>query len=171
MFDIGFFELLVIATIGLVIIGPERLPDAVRTTARWWSRIKHSLASARSELEREIGADEIRREIHNDRVLRELRESRSELERDLNDTRQSIADGLAAKPADVRAPGAEGSQSKGHSTGAGEPTDPAYPEHLHEHGDPELNPGHPQHTAGGRVQRENNPPAGRPRGSAGNGKK
>ncbi|WP_105102460.1 Sec-independent protein translocase protein TatB [Microbulbifer pacificus] len=94
MFDIGFFELLVVGIVGLVVIGPERLPDAVRTTVRWWTQIKHTLGSAREELEREVGADDIRRELHNERVLRELRESKAEMERTFSEAERKFAQDL-----------------------------------------------------------------------------
>lgn len=94
MFDIGFFELLLVGIVGLVVIGPERLPDAVRTTVRWWTQIKQTLGSAREELEREVGADDIRRELHNERVLRELRESKAEMERTFKDAERKFAQDL-----------------------------------------------------------------------------
>ncbi|QIL90862.1 twin-arginine translocase subunit TatB [Microbulbifer sp. SH-1] len=94
MFDIGFFELLLVGVVGLVVIGPERLPDAVRTTVRWWTQIKQTLGSAREELEREVGADDIRRELHNERVLRELRESKAEMERTFKDAERKFAQDL-----------------------------------------------------------------------------
>ncbi|HEY8570723.1 Sec-independent protein translocase protein TatB [Microbulbifer sp.] len=94
MFDIGFFELLLVGIVGLVVIGPERLPDAVRTTVRWWTQIKQTLGSAREELEREVGADEIRRELHNERVLRELRESKEEMERTFKDAERKFEQDL-----------------------------------------------------------------------------
>ncbi|MCH9692068.1 MAG: Sec-independent protein translocase protein TatB [Gammaproteobacteria bacterium] len=145
MFDIGFFELLVIAIIGLVIIGPERLPNAVRTTAKWWSRIKHSLANARSELEREIGADDIRREIHNDRVLRELRESRADLENTLSETQKSITENISAEEPKPQQLNAGHSETEDDLVQTTQPEDPDYPEHLHHHGEPALNPQRPQH--------------------------
>ena len=72
MFDIGFLELLVIAIVALVVIGPEKLPDAVKTCAIWISRVKRALLDARTEFEQQIGADEIRREIHNEQIMRSL---------------------------------------------------------------------------------------------------
>lgn len=84
MFDIGFFELLLIAVVGLVVIGPERLPGAIRSGALWWGRLKRSLRETRVELEKQLGADDIRRELHNEEVMRSLealRESHQDLER------------------------------------------------------------------------------------------
>ena len=78
MFDIGFTELLLIGVVALVVLGPERLPGAVRTAGLWVGRAKRSFANIKAEVEREIGADEIRRQLHNERILdleREMKQS------------------------------------------------------------------------------------------------
>jgi len=78
MFDIGFTELLLIGLVALFVLGPERLPGAVRTAGLWIGRAKRSFATIKSEVEREIGADEIRRQLHNERILdleREMKQS------------------------------------------------------------------------------------------------
>lgn len=83
MFDLSFFELLVVAIVGLIVIGPERLPGTVRTCALWIGRIKRSLMETRREIEKQIGADDIRRELHNEQVLHNLekmKDTRLELE-------------------------------------------------------------------------------------------
>ncbi|AWF83163.1 twin-arginine translocase subunit TatB [Microbulbifer sp. A4B17] len=94
MFDIGFLELLVVAVVALLVVGPERLPDAVRTTSRWWSSLKRTLHSAREELEREVGADDIRRELHNERIMREIEESRREMEKTFNEANKEVNSAL-----------------------------------------------------------------------------
>jgi len=66
VFDIGFFELLIIAIVGLVVIGPERLPEAARAVGLWIGRLKRSLRETRTELEKQLGADDIRRQLHNE---------------------------------------------------------------------------------------------------------
>ncbi len=83
MFDVSFAELLVIGIVSLIVIGPERLPGTVRTCALWIGRIKRSLMETRRELEKQIGADEIRRELHNEQVLynlEKMKDTRLELE-------------------------------------------------------------------------------------------
>lgn len=80
MFDIGFFELLVIAIVGLVVIGPERLPETVRAIGLWIGRLKRSLRETRSEFEKQIGADDIRRQLHNEEVMRSLESTRRQIE-------------------------------------------------------------------------------------------
>ena len=78
MFDIGFSELLLIGLVALIVFGPERLPDAARTAGLWVGRLKRSFGSIKAEVEREMGADEIRRQLHNEQILqleRELKQS------------------------------------------------------------------------------------------------
>jgi len=74
MFDIGFFELLVIALITLIVMGPERLPEAVRTLSLWIGRLRQMFAAARRELENEVGMDDIRHQLHNEQIMRDLGE-------------------------------------------------------------------------------------------------
>ncbi|MBX2810106.1 MAG: Sec-independent protein translocase protein TatB [Cellvibrionaceae bacterium] len=69
----GFFEILVIAIIALIVVGPARMPDAVRTVALTIGRLKRSVNSARSEIEKHIGADDIRRQLHNEAVMASLK--------------------------------------------------------------------------------------------------
>lgn len=76
----GFFEILVIAIVGLVVIGPERLPETVRTIGLWLGRLKRSLRDTRTEIEKQIGADDIRRQLHNEEVMRSLESSRRQIE-------------------------------------------------------------------------------------------
>ncbi len=74
MFDIGFFELLVLFIVGLVVIGPERLPKVARTAGLWIGRIRQRFGEARSQFEDAVGADDVRRQLHNEAVLRRLAE-------------------------------------------------------------------------------------------------
>jgi sec-independent protein translocase protein TatB len=73
MFDIGFPELILIAIVGLLVIGPERLPEALRTLGLWIGRMRRSFTSVKAEIEKEIGMDEIRRQLHNEAVMEELK--------------------------------------------------------------------------------------------------
>jgi len=69
MFDIGFMELVLIAIVSLIVIGPERLPGAIRTATLWIGRAKRSFNQVKSEIEREINTDEIRRQLHNESIM------------------------------------------------------------------------------------------------------
>jgi sec-independent protein translocase protein TatB len=83
MFDIGFLELLVIALITLVVMGPERLPEAIRAISLWIGRLKQLLAKTRQDIENEVGMDDIRHQLHNEQVLKALGESKDQLEQSL----------------------------------------------------------------------------------------
>lgn len=72
MFDVSFLELLVIAVIALLVLGPERLPGFIRTTGLMIGRMKRGFADVRAQVEREIGADEIRQQLHNDKIMSSL---------------------------------------------------------------------------------------------------
>ena len=59
MFDIGFWELLVIAIIGLVVLGPERLPVAIRTVRGWITSIRSFSEGVKNELTEELRIQEL----------------------------------------------------------------------------------------------------------------
>ena len=84
MFDIGFLELLVIALITLVVMGPERLPEAIKTISLWIGRLRQQLAKTRQEIEKEVGMDDIRHQLHNEQVLKDLGEQKDQLEQSLD---------------------------------------------------------------------------------------
>ena len=60
MFDIGFWELCIIAVVALLILGPERLPTAARTAGKWFSKIRSMVNNVKQEIDRELQLDEIR---------------------------------------------------------------------------------------------------------------
>lgn len=91
MFDIGFAELLVIAVLGLLILGPERLPGAIRTTSLWIGRLRRSFNNIRSEIEKEVGADEIRRQLHNESILASLKETKNTVKNEIQNAEQQIS--------------------------------------------------------------------------------
>jgi len=97
MFDIGFAELLIIAIVGLVVLGPEKLPVAVRTVGLWVSKAKRTLSSIQSEISEELRLDEMKRQI----VMKQ-----EELDRELDEMRRPSSEDSAAytpKAADTTA--------------------------------------------------------------------
>jgi sec-independent protein translocase protein TatB len=83
MFDIGFAELLIIGVVALIVIGPERLPGAIRTGSAWLNRFRRSF----NEIKREV-----QQELHNDAVMRDLRESGEKLRRETESLRSELGD-------------------------------------------------------------------------------
>ena len=90
MLDIGFAELLVVSAVALFVVGPERLPSAIRAISLWLGRVRRGFE--------EIKAD-VSRELHNEEVMRALRESRDEVQ-DLTDVSSALSlDPVALDPA------------------------------------------------------------------------
>lgn len=90
MLDIGFAELLVVSAVALFVVGPDRLPSAIRTVSLWLGKVRRGFE--------EIKAD-VSRELHNEEVMRALRESREEVQ-DLTD----ISSALSLDPVANKAP-------------------------------------------------------------------
>ena len=86
MFDIGFPELLIVALVLLLVVGPERLPEVLRTVGRMVGSARRSFDTLKAELEREVGADDLRRELHNARIM----EDAKRLQEDLKGAEQSF---------------------------------------------------------------------------------
>jgi sec-independent protein translocase protein TatB len=61
MFDIGFSELLVIAVVALIVIGPERLPKVARTLGHLFGRMQRYVNDVKADISREIELDELRK--------------------------------------------------------------------------------------------------------------
>jgi len=87
VFDIGFAELLLIGVVGLLVVGPEQLPGAVRTVLAWVNRFRRSFDQIRTE---------VRRELHNDEIMQKLKAESQQLEQQVRDTTQSVEQEIQA---------------------------------------------------------------------------
>ena len=63
MFDVGFSEMLVIAVVALLVLGPERLPKAARLAGLWIRRARAQWYSVKAELENELDAEDLKRQL------------------------------------------------------------------------------------------------------------
>ena len=61
MFDIGFSELMVIAVVALIVIGPERLPKVARTLGHLFGRMQRYVNDVKADISREMELDELRK--------------------------------------------------------------------------------------------------------------
>lgn len=57
MFDIGFWELVIISTVALLVVGPEKLPGLIRQLSRWFAAIRRFVLQTKTELERDLDFD------------------------------------------------------------------------------------------------------------------
>lgn len=90
MFDIGFMELLLIGIVALLVLGPDKLPGAIRTGALWFGRAKRSFNSVKAEIEQQINADEIRRQLHNESILGDIEKAKKNANKLIEDTQSEI---------------------------------------------------------------------------------
>jgi sec-independent protein translocase protein TatB len=88
MFDIGFFEIVLLSVVSLVVLGPERLPGAIRTVSLWIGRLRRSFNNIKQDIEREIGADEIRRQLRNEAIMDKFKQTKTQVNDALNTVKQ-----------------------------------------------------------------------------------
>ncbi|MCP1313611.1 MULTISPECIES: Sec-independent protein translocase protein TatB [unclassified Halomonas] len=81
MLDIGFLELMLIGIVALVVLGPERLPKAARTTGMWIGKIKRTVSGMQREITAQLEAEELRQKLSDQQ--KKLDESLSQAKRDV----------------------------------------------------------------------------------------
>jgi sec-independent protein translocase protein TatB len=92
MFDIGFSELLLIALVGLIVIGPKRLPEVARTVGQWVAKVRRFVADVKQDIDREMQQAELSE-------LRNLKQELEETRRVVEQTSSSLI-----KEANIAAP-------------------------------------------------------------------
>lgn len=124
MFDIGFSELLLIAVLALVVLGPKRLPEVARTAGRWAGRARRFVDSVKRDMDREMQDESLAaiRDAH-----KSIREARAELSQSASAVYEIIESGGNNTP------------ESGASLTA--PAPPADPSATHE---PAREPGEPE---------------------------
>lgn len=91
MFDIGFWEIILISIIGLVVLGPQRLPIAIKTVVRWVNTAKRMANSVKSEISQELELHEM-----NENMIKATKQGFDEIDGDLkasiNEMKESVND-------------------------------------------------------------------------------
>ena len=75
MFQIGFFEILLILSLGLLIIGPKQLPVVIKFVLKQYKKLQNNISSFKDDIEQEIDTKEIKQEIYNELRMEELEQS------------------------------------------------------------------------------------------------
>lgn len=116
MFDVGFWELSLIGVIGLLVLGPERLPRVARVAGGYLRKARQTWANVRSEISRELAAEELKSAMKEpvDDLRAAMRQPAEDLAKLERDVRQPVveegsaeASGKAGEGADNAAPDAE----------------------------------------------------------------
>lgn len=84
MFDIGFWELVLIGVVALLVVGPERLPGLARQAGTWIGKAKRFVNNVRADIEREFEADELKR------MLNDQQREISQLKGMISDTQAEV---------------------------------------------------------------------------------
>ena len=90
MFEVGFWELTLIAVIALLVIGPERLPRVARDVGMWVGRIRRYVNHVRDDIEREIRSEELKRTLGGSEALDDLKDAVAETKDALSDARRKL---------------------------------------------------------------------------------
>ena len=72
MFQVGFLEIAIILILGLLIIGPKRLPDLIKTILKFHKKVQKQISNLKSDLEEDIGTEEIKKDVFNEMRMEEL---------------------------------------------------------------------------------------------------
>jgi sec-independent protein translocase protein TatB len=84
MFDIGFWEILIILVVALLVVGPDRLPGLAREVGLWVRKIRGFVTSVRADIEQEFQAEELRK------LLNEQNKEISQLKDMMRETEQEL---------------------------------------------------------------------------------
>ncbi|MFU8783734.1 Sec-independent protein translocase protein TatB [Aliidiomarina sp.] len=91
MFDIGFWELLVVAAIGLFVLGPERLPGAIRSLQRTIAQVKSFGSKMEAELNHELRVKELHEHLKQIESAADMENLSPELKRSLQELENAAA--------------------------------------------------------------------------------
>jgi sec-independent protein translocase protein TatB len=101
MFDIGFSELVLIAVVALVVLGPERLPKAARTMGHLFGRLQRYVNEVKADINREMELDELRK------LQQQVQSAAREIETSVSDTAREVESGVRSVESELNAAGAE----------------------------------------------------------------
>ena len=105
MFDFSFGEMLVVALVALVVLGPERLPKAARFAGLWVRKARAQWYSMKNELEQELASEELRRSLADTRKA--LADTQADLANATSAAKEAV-ENIAPSVAATPAPAAEG---------------------------------------------------------------
>ena len=90
MFEIGFSELVMVALVSLLVIGPERLPKAARLAGYWLGKTRAMIGSVKAEIQLELRAEEMRQLFKDESGLNEFQQLIDETNESVNSIQSSI---------------------------------------------------------------------------------
>lgn len=101
MFDVAFSEIVLIAVVALVVIGPERLPKVARTLGHMFGRLQRYVNEVKADINREIELDELRK------LQSQVQSAAQEIERSVTQAAQTVESGVRSVEAQLNTAGTE----------------------------------------------------------------
>ena len=101
MFDVGFSEIVVIAVVALVVIGPERLPKAARTMGLLFGRLQRYVGDVKADISREMELDELRK------LQKQVQGAAQEFKTSVESAAQNVHEGVRSVEEQLNANAAE----------------------------------------------------------------
>ncbi|MGO2339766.1 MAG: Sec-independent protein translocase protein TatB [Psychrobacter sp.] len=101
MFDIGFSELLIFGIIALIVLGPEKLPQAARTAGQWYAKIRRTVSTLQSEIEAELDLAETRQQMQKE--LAKIRQTEADMRREMAEMRGNMKEFASSQNQTLRA--------------------------------------------------------------------
>lgn len=102
MFEVGFWELVVVGIVALLVLGPQRLPTVARTAGLWYGKMRHFVYSVKADIDRELKAEELKRIIKEQTqseglfdMVDETRAALQEIRQDIDKAGQSLQQAAA----------------------------------------------------------------------------
>lgn len=86
MLDVGFSELLVFGIIALLVLGPEKLPEAARFAAKWYAKFKRAISSVQNDIDRELRLSEFREQMQQE--MQKIQELEKKMEAQMHELQQ-----------------------------------------------------------------------------------
>jgi len=123
VFDVGFFELLLVGLVALLVFGPERLPSLARTAGLWLGRGRRFLSTVKADIEQELKAEELKRIIREQQLNILFHSLMENTEKSLREAREQAE--AALKPVAGSTPAALSEPAKPGDAPTAEPAKPA----------------------------------------------
>lgn len=86
MLDVGFSELLVFGVIALLVLGPEKLPEAARFAAKWYSKFKRAISNVQNDIDRELRLSELREQMNQE--MQRIQQLEEKMQRQMQELQQ-----------------------------------------------------------------------------------
>ena len=93
MFDLGFWELMLIGVVALLVVGPERLPGLARTAGHWLGRLRRFVRNVKQDIDKELASEELQKILSEQASIPELEELIEETEEAVSEVKDILGSG------------------------------------------------------------------------------